>query len=101
MQFSANSHSLFLSRMSQLTEDVLRDAYWGAKIQRLFEIVGSFDAGIVQDLKIDNPENQRLQRFVRFCLPLFELRKEATAQDFNPSLLAAMYLCQEVWPPLD
>lgn len=101
MLANADSHSLFLVHMASLTEDVLKDTYWGGKIRQLFQLLGAFDSGITEEFEVDAPQNQRLQRIVRFCVPLFELCKEAIGLDLDPSFLAAMYLWQEVWPPLD
>ena len=101
MPANADSHSLFSVHMSSLTEDVLKDTYWGDKIRQLFQLLGAFDSGIAEEFGVDSPQDQRLQRIVRFCVPLFELCKEAIGLDLDPSFLAAMYLWQEVWPSLD
>ena len=101
MQASAHAYSLLSLRMSRLTEDVLIDSYWSDRIRQLFQILNAFDSGITEEVEVDNPQDPRLQRIVRFCVPLFELCKQATNLDFDPSFLAVMYLWQEVWPPLD
>jgi hypothetical protein len=101
MQANADSYSPLSFHMSSIAADVLKDSYWGDKIRQLFQLLGSFDSGITEEFEVDNPQDQRLQRIVRFCVPLFELCKETTGLDFDPSYLAAMYLWQEVWQPLD
>lgn len=100
---STNSHDPagFSDAMRELADDFLADRFWGRVTLQMKDILGKFDAGIAEELLCWGPTNPSLVRFVRYCIPLFEMHRHKDKIEPDPRWMAAMYLWQEAWRPLD
>ena len=89
------------TEMRRLSEDVLADEYWASHLRQMEIILGDFDPGIAEELDMNVTESGKLRSIVRYCIPLFELYRAIDGVEPAPAWLAAMYLWQDAWRPLD
>lgn len=87
--------------MQELCNDVIADEYWALHLRRVVKALYAFDQGIAEELHLDTPTSRKLQSIVRYCIPLFEMYRTIDRAEPDPVWLAAMYLWQEAWRPLD
>lgn len=90
-----------VSRMVHLTEYTLKQEEWKIVIYQMVEVLDAFDKGILEKVQIDDVNSPKLHRFMRFCIPFFEIGKNLDGVRIEPTLLASMFLWSEVWKPLD
>lgn len=87
--------------MRILCANVISDEFWMSKIIATMGVLNAFDKGVTEEINIEDPADKNLQGIVRFCIPFFEMYREIDGIEPDPSCLAAMYLWQQVWRPLD
>lgn len=87
--------------MLKLSVDVTADEYWAHLLRQMADTINAFDPGIMEELHLENPANRNLQSIVRYCIPLFEMHRAIDGVEPDPVWLAAMYIWQGAWRPLD
>ena len=77
---------------------------WSARLQRVIELYNAFDRGLNEGLNLTSADSPALYRFMRFCVPFFEIQEALTRRELGREdefSIASMFLWCEVWRPLD
>lgn len=97
-------HEYQRDTMTARARKILENDIWLERIIGVEALLAEFDKGITEHLALTTPTSPALHRFIRFCIPIFEIlesKKKAVLGDEHVRQMAATLLWTELWRPLD